>query len=78
MHLAGDCHDNNIRLGDVIRPTADSGCWALLVKNVVTEGENRMLDFLKLECTRKTKVLRRLQTMVALASIVEAMILARG
>jgi hypothetical protein len=54
------------------------GCWALLVKNVVAEWENRMPDFLKLECTRKTKVLRRLQTMVALASIVEAMILARG
>ena len=48
------------------------------VKHVVTEGENRMLDFLSSIAPGKTKVLRRSQAIVALASMVGAMILARG
>ena len=48
------------------------------VKNVVTEGENRMVNFLSSIAPGKTKVLRRSQAIVALASMVGAMILARG
>jgi hypothetical protein len=35
MHLARDRHDNNIWLGDVLRPTTDNGCWALLESGLV-------------------------------------------
>jgi TetR/AcrR family transcriptional regulator, transcriptional repressor for nem operon len=48
------------------------------VKKVVTEGENRILDFLSAVAPGKTKALRRTQAMVALASMVGAMILARA
>jgi TetR/AcrR family transcriptional repressor of nem operon len=48
------------------------------VKMVVTEGENRMLDFLSAIAPGKTKVQRRTQAIVAVASMVGAMILARG
>jgi TetR/AcrR family transcriptional repressor of nem operon len=48
------------------------------VKIVVTEGGNRMLDFLSAIAPGKTKVQRRTQAIVALASMVGAMVLARG
>jgi hypothetical protein len=34
-HLAGDRHDNYIRLSGVIRATADNACWALLESGLV-------------------------------------------
>ncbi|MFZ3334148.1 MAG: TetR/AcrR family transcriptional regulator [Candidatus Acidiferrales bacterium] len=48
------------------------------VKKVVTKGENRMLDFLSSIAPGETKALRRTQAVVALASMVGGMILARG
>ena len=48
------------------------------VKLVVTEGESRMLDFLRTIVPGKTKSLRRSQAIVALASMVGGMVLARA
>jgi len=48
------------------------------VKEVVTRGENRVLDFLSALAPGKTKALRRTQAIVALASMVGGMVLARG
>src|SRR5260370_26013963 len=37
MHLAGDRHNDCIRLGEVIRATADNDCWPLLKGCLVRE-----------------------------------------
>jgi TetR/AcrR family transcriptional repressor of nem operon len=48
------------------------------VKEIVTQGENRVLDFLSALAPGKTKALRRRQAIVVLASMVGGMVLARS
>src|ERR1700761_5863653 len=57
---------------------SELSCQPSAVKEAVTAGQGKVLDFLGGIAPGKTKALRRKQAVIALAAIVGGMILARG
>ena len=57
---------------------SELSCQPSAVKEAVTAGQGKVLDFLSGIAPGKTKALRRKQAVIALAAIVGGMILARG